>query len=139
MPEDLSRDPLVHKLARFTPTSAAIDRDAMLFAAGRASAPGPVKWKLLAGLFGLTQLVTIAFLVTTSGAGGFREHIDAIATSPPSPQTSGEGEALPSLSYLDLMNHWRSGDLPRPEAISDNTPPLPDLSIASSRKALDLN
>lgn len=139
MSEDLSRDPLVHKLARFTPTSAGIDRDAMLFAAGRASAPGPVKWKLLAGLLCLSQLVTIAFLLMTSGAGGFREHIDAIATNQSSPQTSGEGAALPSLSYLGLMNHWRSGDFPRPEAISDNTPPLPDLSIASSRKTLDLN
>src|SRR5437667_425569 len=46
MLEDLTRDPLLQNLARFTPATAGIDRDAMLFAAGRASAPKPYGWKL---------------------------------------------------------------------------------------------
>lgn len=54
MPEDLT-----NTLKQFTPTLP--DRDALLFAAGRASArPAPI-WKVLCGLLAITQIVMVAF------------------------------------------------------------------------------
>jgi len=54
MPEDV-----IAKLGQFTPASG-LDRDELLFRAGRASAPSPRLWKIAAGLLAVGQLVTAA-------------------------------------------------------------------------------
>lgn len=52
MPEDV-----IAKLGQFTPTSG-LDRDELLFRAGRASAPSPRIWKVVAAIFAVAQIVT---------------------------------------------------------------------------------
>src|SRR5258707_890347 len=64
MPEDLNRDPLLGKLARMRPTNTGIDRDEMLFATGRASAPRAGAWKRPGALLALTQTVTLTLRLT---------------------------------------------------------------------------
>jgi len=51
---------VIGKLARFTPTAPGLDRDELLFRAGRASAPSGRWWKLAVAVLALTQLGTVA-------------------------------------------------------------------------------
>jgi hypothetical protein len=56
------REPIVESLTRFTPDAGGLDRDAILFAAGRASARPNRKWMALAGSLAACQLITLALL-----------------------------------------------------------------------------
>jgi hypothetical protein len=58
MPEP---DPLTDALARFTPAPA-LDRDALLFEAGRRSARPSRRWPAVAGLLAVSQAVTLVAL-----------------------------------------------------------------------------
>ena len=49
-------------LRRFTPNAPGLERDAILYAAGRRSARGSWLWKALAGLFAVTQVITLLAL-----------------------------------------------------------------------------
>lgn len=49
---------VIGKLTRFSPTAPGLDRDELLFRAGRASAPTGRWWKVAAGVLALTQLGT---------------------------------------------------------------------------------
>jgi hypothetical protein len=73
MPEqpNLNSDPLAERLGRFTPDAGGLDRDALLYAAGRASAPPSRLWPALAGLLGITQAVTLTLLLNRPTATGF--------------------------------------------------------------------
>ena len=55
-------DPVTDRLSRFTPHAPGLDRDAILFAAGRRSARGSWVWKAAAGLLALSQAVTLVGL-----------------------------------------------------------------------------
>ncbi len=55
-------EPLAERLSRFTPDGAGLDRDALLFAAGRASARPNRRWQLLAGVLAACQVWTLAGL-----------------------------------------------------------------------------
>ena len=55
-------EPLAERLSRFTPDAGALDRDALLFAAGRASARPGRRWKALAGALAASQLLTLLAL-----------------------------------------------------------------------------
>ena len=55
-------EPLAERLSRFTPDAGKLDRDALLFAAGRASARPGRRWMALAGILAASQLLTLAFL-----------------------------------------------------------------------------
>lgn len=56
------RDPIAESLSRFTPSASGLDRDAILFAAGRASAQSNRGWMALAGVLASCQLFTLLFL-----------------------------------------------------------------------------
>jgi hypothetical protein len=56
------REPIIERLSRFTPEGSGLDRDAILFAAGRASARPNRGWMALAGSLAVCQLVTLAIL-----------------------------------------------------------------------------
>jgi hypothetical protein len=60
-------DPLTDRLGRFTPDGAGLDRDAILFAAGRASVRPQRSWKAIAGVLTLTQVLTLMLLLPWSG------------------------------------------------------------------------
>src|ERR1700722_20263637 len=55
-------EPLADRLKHFTPEGAALDRDALLFHAGRASVRPARGWKLLAAALAAGQTVTLALL-----------------------------------------------------------------------------
>ncbi len=55
-------EPLAERLSRFTPDAGKLDRDALLFAAGRASARPGRRWMALTGALAASQLLTLLFL-----------------------------------------------------------------------------
>jgi hypothetical protein len=57
MPEEIAE-----QLSRFTPDGSALDRDALLFAAGRASVRPGRRWPAVAGMLAACQIVTLVLL-----------------------------------------------------------------------------
>jgi hypothetical protein len=55
-------EPLAERLSRFTPDATGLDRDALLFAAGRASVRPSRRWQTLAGVLAVSQLLTLVCL-----------------------------------------------------------------------------
>lgn len=55
-------EPLTERLSRFTPDAAGLNRDALLFAAGRASVRPARRWQALATVLAASQLLTLVFL-----------------------------------------------------------------------------
>jgi hypothetical protein len=130
--EDLNRDPLVQKLARLTPASSAIDRDALLFAAGRASAPRTGGWKILAAGLALSQTATLGLWFMTSGASVLEQPavppaINLEESLPVSPEPPNQQSISPQ-SYASLTRRLDRGGLPMPEPVADPLPPQPALS-----------
>ena len=52
-------EPLAERLSRFTPDAAGLDRDTLLFAAGRASARPNRRWQVITGALAVCQLLTL--------------------------------------------------------------------------------
>ncbi len=134
MPEDLNRDPLLGKMARMRPTTAGIDRDEMLFAAGRASAPRTSGWKLAFALLALSQAVTLTLWL----AGSHAERPAAITAQPEGPvaPSSSAVEPMSPESYGGLVSRWHGEELPPSPPVGDPFPPHPVLSVAGSRGML---
>jgi hypothetical protein len=55
-------EPFLERLSRFTPDAGKLDRDALLFAAGRGSARPNRRWVALAAMLASTQVLSLAFL-----------------------------------------------------------------------------
>ena len=55
-------EPILERLSRFTPDAGRLDRDALLFAAGRSSARPNRGWMTLASLLAGTQALSLALL-----------------------------------------------------------------------------
>jgi hypothetical protein len=55
-------EPILERLSRFTPDSGGLNRDALLFAAGRSSARPNRGWKTLATLLASTQALSLLLL-----------------------------------------------------------------------------
>lgn len=132
MSEDLSRDPLVQKLSRFTPASSTVDRDAMLFAAGRASGAGAGMWKVVASVLAMTQ--TALLVLWFAGPRFDRSPVeprllvaDQSLENPLLPLPS-DHEAPSAESYGSLMRHLDRDGLPMPELVADTMPAQPVLS-----------
>jgi hypothetical protein len=53
-------EPLAESLSRFTPDASGLNRDALLFAAGRASVRPNRRWQLVAGVLAASQVLTLA-------------------------------------------------------------------------------
>ncbi|WP_088251769.1 hypothetical protein [Fimbriiglobus ruber] len=143
MPENVTPDPVANHLARFTPTSTGIDRDALLFAAGRASARparGWRSWRTVAGLLALSQTATLA--------AWFASTPPAPLPSPVAPDRDVVGPSLPAdppvlaptytpepmdpSSYGALVRRWEADDLPPPpSAAGVPGPARPVLSVAA--------
>lgn len=101
------------RLANLSPVP--VDRDALLFVAGRASAPSPKWWKRSCGLLAATQLFTLGLFVVR------QRPVSQAASTPTLP-----GEIVPAIppapsqpldpsSYLALLRNW---DKPRPRTVT---------------------
>jgi hypothetical protein len=132
-------EPLAEHLSRFTPDATGLNRDALLFAAGRASARGNRRWQALVGALALSQVLTLVCLWPRT---------------PPSPPSSAplvvESPApalLPEKSVPDpppketLRAGMLSMDFERPEPIDDEpmVPPSPPLRAFGTPPASILN
>jgi hypothetical protein len=60
-------DPVTDRLARFTPSAAGLDRDALLFAAGRRSARASRLWLVATAVLALSQAATLVALWPREG------------------------------------------------------------------------
>jgi hypothetical protein len=118
------------RLSQFTPDPGNLDRDQLIFEAGRRSVPPPRGWQTLAGLLCVAQVLTLVFywpraLPPTEPAQG-----------PPSLPTVIEPSSPPSTrpDLWLLSNQLREGTLPPPsdEPLAPDPPPLRVLTSASS-------
>jgi hypothetical protein len=106
---------LADNLSRFTPDSSALDRDALLFAAGQASVRRPMhSWGVLVGALAACQLLTLVLLWPES-----KSPTGLVATGP-SPTVEASASDAPtgiddssSLALTRSALESADGDLPR--------------------------
>jgi len=55
-------EPIAERLSKLTPDASGLDRDALLFAAGKASVRPSRRWPVLCGVLAASQAVTFALL-----------------------------------------------------------------------------
>ena len=115
-------EPFLERMSRFTPDAGSVDRDALLFATGRASARPNRGWIALAGALAATQVLSLGLLwphSTLPGAGAPVQVADVPSGSPEQP-------ALPSPSVLLARHTLESEPADRPDTgtFVDSGPPL---------------
>ena len=116
----------VTSLAKFTPSPA--DRDAILYAAGRASAPSRRPWQTaVAGLVLLQAATVVAWQLTPAPTPVVAEPVltPVVVPDEPRPWTPPD----PS-SYLALSSHL--DDTPPPLASGSYAPPGKPLTVRSN-------
>ncbi len=87
-------EPIVERLSRFTPDAGGLDRDSLLYAAGRASARPNRAWITLAAALGITQTLTLALLwPAPAPPASYQPPAPVYQPSPPEPPTAGESES----------------------------------------------
>ena len=106
-------DPLVAKLARFTPANGGLDRDELLFRAGRASVRPNRVWKVVAGILA----ATLAALLLPAFPMESRKILAPVETPPADPGR----DLLPSSA-----RDWEltAGPVPVGPTIATPEPPL---------------
>lgn len=132
----MTPDPVLDKLARFTPDGSQLDPCEMLFRAGRASARTPRIWKVaVAGLL-LANLVTAGFLLfRQEKPQPIPEPVPVPVVVPvivPSPESPPSPTASPSPWSLGaLFRLTDPSDLPAAQAVTDLAPAEPPLTPRS--------
>src|SRR5438034_2260927 len=107
--EDLTRDPLLGKLAQFTPRSSSLDRDALLFAAGKASARKGRGWRFATMALAVSQALTLSVWLALPrsdsaarlATGNTEQQINAPESTP-----SPSAEPMPAGAYGRLVRRW---------------------------------
>src|SRR5262249_7182221 len=90
----------LERLSRFTPDAGRLDRDAMLFAAGRASARPNRGWIALAGALASTQALSLALLWPTSAPPAAGLPVTGLtAQRTPVERGTGESPAGPGVRF----------------------------------------
>jgi hypothetical protein len=123
------------RLSRFTPDGSALDRDALLFAAGRASARRGRGWMVLAGALAATQVLSLVFLLRQTDLHQ-QQTISVSAPIPPSEPFSSEGSAYLELRERALVSE---GNLKASAAVDDLGPTEPPLHAFPSASREFLN
>jgi hypothetical protein len=120
-------EPLPERLSRFTPDGTALDRDALLFAAGRASVRPSRHWAVLAGLLAASQVVSLVLLWPSPMSPvepgvGSSSTPEVAASAPPAGSDAADQAAL-NRRVLESPDN----DLPPPrpvDALVPSDPPL---------------
>ena len=108
-------DPVARALARFTPAAPGLDRDELLFRAGRASARSGRLWKGAAALLLVTNAATLAVWLSTPPRPG------VVVETRPTPERSAE----PAPTEVDaappswIVTARLTGELPPPPSGTD--------------------
>ena len=134
-------EPIAERLSRFTPDGAKLDRDALLFAAGRASVRPQRGWAILAGALAAAQVLTLVLLWPVPSA-------PVLSVTAGLPSTDAVERSAPLVSRdapeLGTLSQWVSqsptGDLP-PFVPSTGSIPFddPPLYAAAACAPADLN
>jgi hypothetical protein len=121
-------EPFLERLSRFTPDAGTLDRDAMLFATGRASARPNRGWITLAALLAGTQALSLVLLWPNAvppraGSPG------QVATKPAPPRGARPSLPKPSVNpgLLSARRRWlESGPASPPDTgnFVEGGPPL---------------
>ena len=136
-------EPFAESLSRFTPDAAGLNRDALLFAAGRASVrPNPL-WKALVAVLAVSQLLTLVALWS------LLPHLPPSAppvpplASPhiPTPIAASETDSIGDAQAVDLYDGLLSRTLDRTVPIGSETlvPPAPPLRAFGTPPSTILN
>lgn len=117
-------EPLAEHLSRFTPNSAGLDRDALLFAAGRASVRPQRRWMAVAGTLAASQLLTLLCLWPRTP-----QPLPPVAPFVASDSIAPETTPMQDPEWWTLRNRMLSMDLDQPTTLSDepmvpSDPPL---------------
>ncbi|MHB1424734.1 MAG: hypothetical protein ACYC3I_16310 [Gemmataceae bacterium] len=134
-------EPFAERLSRFTPDATSLDRDALLFAAGRASASSSWRWQTLAGVLAASQLLTLVCLWPRTPPSSMPAPAPFAASDSPSADApSHELTHYPPRQWT-LRTPLRSLDLDEPQPLSDEpmVPPEPPLRAFGSPPASILN
>ena len=130
-------EPFAERLSRFTPDAGKLDRDALLFAAGRASARPSRRWPALAGALAASQLLTLLFLWPHTPHQGADAPRSPFATAPPvAVQAPAPPPADPGSWAMNRRLLNDADDLPPPAASDSYVPDDPPLRALSVQAAL---
>ena len=123
----MTPDPVFDKLTRFSPSPGGLDRDAILFAAGRASSRSRRLWPAIAGVLAVTQAITLAQL---------------LASRPPQAAPVQNGNSLPPAPAIEPPDSMRDNILqvrsdfehwPREMPVDDPVPSKPTWTVLSAK------
>jgi hypothetical protein len=127
-------EPSVERLTRFTPDAGGLDRDALLFAAGRASARPNRAWVALAAVLAAAQVLTLVLLWPRPAPPAS----PMPPSSPPAvlepPPVSGERPDLLTLQRRLLESP--AGDLPPPAGVDPLVESAAPLRASSAPSAV---
>ena len=128
---------LAERLSRFTPDGGGLDRDALLFAAGRASAQPRRCWPALTGVLAASQLLTLLLLwPRTPPAAPFVAHSPAVAAESPAPSMPPDPSSWQALrGRISTLE----GELPTPAGEDSFVPAEPPLHAFAVPPATLLN
>ena len=122
-------EPILERLSRFTPDAGRLDRDALLFAAGRASARPNRGWMTLASLLAGTQALSLALLLPHSSPPVGKSTVSIAGV--PAPSAAPEPPAIGASANPGLWSArhslLESGAVDRPPedvTSTDGEPPL---------------
>ncbi len=118
----MSEEDVIGKLARFTP--GAVDRDAMLFAAGRASVKPPRFWKWAALGLLLSQIVTLGLW--------FWPKADPMPIAPVVPEvrpSAPDASSVPELDPYSLLALTRNPNVESKSTPLSSSPSRPPLTV----------
>jgi hypothetical protein len=129
-------EPFLERLSRFTPDGSCLDRDALLFAAGRASVRPRRGWIVAAGALAACQVLTLALLWPRPVAP-----IIGIASTMPASRMTIGSLSPPDASELGSLNRQfldsKDEDLPPTAPSDDFVPTAPPLRALASPTGLD--
>jgi hypothetical protein len=123
LPESAGSEGFPEPLSRFTPDAGGLDRDALLFAAGRASARANRPWIMAAAALAITQALTLVLLWP-------RPAPPLVPVPAPPPQETPAPELSDSPGLWSVHHGLVDGELderPTPPAsgrLMDSGPPL---------------
>jgi hypothetical protein len=120
-------DPLTDRLGRFTPEGAGLDRDAILFAAGRASVRPVRAWKRVSAVLALTQALTLMLLLPWPSPPARPDPVPSAAERVP-PEDSWSPERLPGFPGPRWSGQQGNAPPTGKDAYVPDEPPLSPLS-----------
>jgi hypothetical protein len=121
----------VAALSKFTPDASGLDRDALLFGAGRASVRPQRRWMVVAGALAASQLVTLGLLLFQANRPQPSPVPPPGSFVSPAPSVPDELPREPDPSqFWTLRNRvvQDQGDLPPEQPVVHLTPSAPPLN-----------